>query len=161
MVVSLTSVSARRLKVSVMMPVLSMGRCSSLDGAGLRQPQAVATKEDILAARQLVKQVYVDERVREYIVNLVLATRDPGSIKRSDLVGFVEVGASPRASIGLAQASKAHAFIQGRAYVTPEDVKAVAMEVLRHRIILSYEAEAEEVSAETVVQKILDSVEVP
>ncbi|MBR2272976.1 MAG: MoxR family ATPase, partial [Fibrobacter sp.] len=130
-------------------------------GAGLRQPQAVATKEDILAARQLVKQVYVDERVREYIVNLVLATRDPGSIKRSDLVGFVEVGASPRASIGLAQASKAHAFIQGRAYVTPEDVKAVAMEVLRHRIILSYEAEAEEVSAETVVQKILDSVEVP
>ena len=92
---------------------------------------------------------------------LVLATRDPGSIKRSDLVGFVEVGASPRASIGLAQASKAHAFIQGRAYVTPEDVKAVAMEVLRHRIILSYEAEAEEVSAETVVQKILYSVEVP
>ena len=76
-------------------------------------------------------------------------------------VGFVEVGASPRASIGLAQAAKAHAFIQGRAYVTPEDVKAVAMEVLRHRIILSYEAEAEEVSAETVVQKILDSVEVP
>ena len=80
---------------------------------------------------------------------------------RSDLVGFVEVGASPRASIGLAQASKAHAFIQGRAYVTPEDVKAVAMEVLRHRIILNYEAEAEEVSAETVVQKILDGVEVP
>ena len=103
----------------------------------------------------------MDERVREYIVNLVLATRDPGCIKRSDLVGFVEVGASPRASIGLAQAAKAHAFIQGRAYVTPEDVKAVAMEVLRHRIILSYEAEAEEVSAETVVQKILDSVEVP
>ena len=150
-----------KVKVSYPNKADEMKILDAVAGVGLRQPQAVATKEDILAARQLVKQVYVDERVREYIVNLVLATRDPGSIKRSDLVGFVEVGASPRASIGLAQASKAHAFIQGRAYVTPEDVKAVAMEVLRHRIILSYEAEAEEVSAETVVQKILDSVEVP
>ena len=150
-----------KVKVSYPNKADEMKILDAVAGAGLRQPQAVATKEDILAARQLVKQVYVDERVREYIVNLVLATRDPGSIKRSELVGFVEVGASPRASIGLAQASKAHAFIQGRAYVTPEDVKAVAMEVLRHRIILSYEAEAEEVSAETVVQKILDSVEVP
>src|SRR5574344_75950 len=133
----------------------------AVSGAGLRQPSAVATKEDILNARKLVKSVYVDERVREYIVNLVVATRDPAGIKRNDLASFVTVGASPRASIGLAQAAKAHAFIEGRAYVTPEDVKAVAMEVMRHRIILSYEAEAEEVSAETVVQKILDSVEVP
>ena len=150
-----------KVKVSYPNKADEMKILDAVSGAGLRQPNAVATKEDILKARELVKQVYVDERVREYIVNLVLATRDPGSIKRSDLVGFVEVGASPRASIGLAQASKAHAFIQGRAYVTPEDVKAVAMEVLRHRVILSYEAEAEEVTAETVVQKILDSVEVP
>ena len=150
-----------KVKVSYPNKADEMKILDAVSGAGLRQPKAVATKEDILKARELVKQVYVDERVREYIVNLVLATRDPGSIKRSDLVGFVEVGASPRASIGLAQASKAHAFIQGRAYVTPEDVKAVAMEVLRHRVILSYEAEAEEVTAETVVQKILDSVEVP
>lgn len=133
----------------------------AVSGAGLKQPSAVAMKEDILNARKLVKSVYVDERVREYIVNLVVATRDPAGIKRNDLANFVTVGASPRASIGLAQAAKAHAFIEGRAYVTPEDVKAVAMEVMRHRIILSYEAEAEEVSAETVVQKILDSVEVP
>ena len=133
----------------------------AVSGAGLKQPSSVATKEDILNARRLVKSVYVDERVREYIVNLVVATRDPAGIKRNDLANFVTVGASPRASIGLAQAAKAHAFIEGRAYVTPEDVKAVAMEVMRHRIILSYEAEAEEVSAETVVQKILDSVEVP
>jgi MoxR-like ATPase len=90
-----------------------------------------------------------------------LKFKETASIKRNDLVSFIEVGASPRASIGLAQAAKAHAFIQGRAYVTPEDVKAVAMEVMRHRLILSYEAEAEEVSAETVVQKILDSVDVP
>lgn len=133
----------------------------AVSGNGLRTPSQVATREDILAARELVRAVYVDERVREYIVNLVLATRDPGSIKKFELASFIEVGASPRASIGLAQAAKAHAFIQGRAYVTPDDVKSVAMEVLRHRLVLSYEAEAEEVAAETVVQKILDSVEVP
>lgn len=151
------------LKVKVNYPGKTdeMRILESVSGLGLKKPKAVATKEDILNARKLVKSVYVDERVREYIVNLVLATRDPASIKRNDLVSFIEVGASPRASIGLAQASKAHAFIQGRAYVTPEDVKAVAMEVMRHRLILSYEAEAEEVSAETIVQKILDSVDVP
>ena len=151
------------LKVKVNYPGKTdeMRILESVSGLGLKKPKAVATKEDILKARQLVKSVYVDERIREYIVNLVLATRDPASIKRNDLVSFIEVGASPRASIGLAQAAKAHAFIQGRAYVTPEDVKAVAMEVMRHRLILSYEAEAEEVSAETVVQKILDSVDVP
>mgnify|MGYP001235067307 CR=1 FL=1 len=151
------------LKVKVNYPGKTdeMRILESVSGLGLKKPKAVATKEDILNARKLVKSVYVDERIREYIVNLVLATRDPASIKRNDLVSFIEVGASPRASIGLAQASKAHAFIQGRAYVTPEDVKAVAMEVMRHRLILSYEAEAEEVSAETIVQKILDSVDVP
>lgn len=133
----------------------------AVSGSGLEMPSAVANKEDILKARRLVKEIYVDERIREYIVNLVLATRDPASIKRSELSGFISVGASPRASIGLASAAKAHAFIEERGYVTPEDVKACAMEVLRHRIVLSYEAEAEEVSAETVVQKILDSVEVP
>lgn len=151
------------LKVKVGYPskVDEMRILEAVSGNGLKQPTAVASKQDILASRQLVKSVYVDERIREYIVNLVAATRDPASIKRNDLVNFISVGASPRASIGLAQASKAHAFIQGRAYVTPEDVKAVAMEVMRHRIILSYEAEAEEISSETVVQKILDSVEVP
>jgi len=151
------------LKVKVNYPGKTdeMRILESVSGSGLKKPNVVATKEDILKARQLVKSVYVDERIREYIVNLVLATRDPASVKRNDLVSFIEVGASPRASIGLAQAAKAHAFIQGRAYVTPEDVKAVAMEVMRHRLILSYEAEAEEVSAETIVQKILDSVDVP
>lgn len=133
----------------------------AVSGSGLKMPQTVANKQDILNARELVKEIYVDERIREYIVNLVLSTRDPGSIKKAELANFISVGASPRASIGLAKAAKAHAFIEGRGYVTPEDVKAVAMEVLRHRIILSYEAEAEEVSAELVVQKILDSVEVP
>ncbi len=151
------------LKVKVGYPSKAdeMKILETVSGEGLKTPSQVASGEDILNARALVRAVYVDERVREYIVNIVLATRDPGSIKKAELAGFVEVGASPRASIGLAQAAKAHAFIQGRAYVTPEDVKAVAMEVLRHRLVLSYEAEAEEVAAETVVQKILDSVEVP
>lgn len=151
------------LKVKVGYPgkLDEMKILDAVSGSGLKKPKQVATREDILAARELVAAIYVDERVREYIVNLVLATRDPASVKKAELAGLVEVGASPRASIGLAQAAKAHAFIQGRAYVTPEDVKAVAMEVLRHRLVLSYEAEAEEIQAETIVQKILDSVEVP
>lgn len=151
------------LKVKVGYPSKTdeMRILESVSGDGLKKPKSVASKEEILDARKLVKSVYVDERVREYIVNLVLATRDPASINCNDLVSFIDVGASPRASIGLAQASKAHAFIQGRAYVTPEDVKTVAMEVMRHRLILSYEAEAEEVSPEIVIQKILDSVDVP
>ncbi|HSQ41011.1 MAG TPA: AAA family ATPase [Fibrobacteraceae bacterium] len=134
---------------------------AAVSGGILKQPGKVATKEQILKARETVKSVYIDERIQEYIVNIVLATRDPGAYKREDLVNLIEVGASPRASIGLAQAAKAHAFIQGRAYVTPEDVKSVTMEVLRHRIILSYEAEAEEVPAETIVQRILDTIAVP
>lgn len=151
------------LKVKVNYPNKAdeMRILEAVSGSGLKTPAQVASKEDILSARELVKSIYIDERVREYIVNLVLATRDPATIKKADLANFIEVGASPRASIGLAQASKAHAFIQGRAYVTPEDIKGVAMEVMRHRVVLSYEAEAEEISAEAIVQKILDSVEVP
>jgi MoxR-like ATPase len=151
------------LKVKVGYPgkLDEMRILEAVSGSGLRTPAQVVSKEEILTARSLVRDVYIDERVREYIVNLVLATRDPASIKKAELIGFIEVGASPRASIGLSQAAKAHAFIQGRAYVTPEDVKAVAMEVMRHRLVLSYEAEAEEISAESIVQKILDSVEVP
>lgn len=133
----------------------------AVSGGSLKMPSAVAGKEDILNARALVKEIYVDARIREYIVNLVLATRDPASIQKGELASFISVGASPRASIGLACAAKAHAFIEERGYVTPEDVKAVAMEVLRHRIVLGYEAEAEDVTSELIVQKILDSVEVP
>jgi len=134
---------------------------NAVSGGTLKMPNVVTTKEQILQARQTVRSVYIDERIQEYIVNIVLATRDPGAFKRPDLVNLIEVGASPRASIGLAQASKAHAFTQGRAYVTPEDVKSVAMEVLRHRIILTYEAEAEEIPSETIVQRILDTIAVP
>jgi MoxR-like ATPase len=115
---------------------------------------------DILRVREVVKEVYMDERIKDYIVQLVLATRKPQEFKLN-LKGMIQFGASPRATIYLAQASRAHAFIKGRGYVTPEDIKAVGMDVLRHRIILTYEAEAEELTTESVVSRIFDAVQVP
>ncbi|HVP39038.1 MAG TPA: MoxR family ATPase [Candidatus Saccharimonadales bacterium] len=115
---------------------------------------------DILRARGVVQSLYVDEKIKEYIVRLVLATRDPESFGLR-LRGLVAYGASPRATLCLAQASRAHAFLRGRGYVTPEDVKAVALDVLRHRIIVTYEAEAEEITPEGVAQRVLNQVEVP
>jgi MoxR-like ATPase len=116
--------------------------------------------EDILRARAVVGQVYIDARIKDYIVSLVLATRHPEEHKL-DIKGLVQFGASPRATIFLTLAAKAHAFLRGRGYVTPEDVKSVAFDVLRHRIILSYEAEAEDVTTEQIIQKVLDTIEVP
>ena len=115
---------------------------------------------DILRIREIVKQVYMDERIKDYIVQLVFATRKPQDCGL-DLKGLIQFGASPRATIYLAQAARAHAFIKGRGYVTPEDIKSVGMDVLRHRIILTYEAEAEEVTTESVVTRIFDAVQVP
>lgn len=103
----------------------------------------------------------MDDKVLDYIVALVGATRDPAAAGLKDIAPFIEYGASPRTSISLARAAKAHALLRGRAYVTPEDVKAMGMSVMRHRIILTYEAEAEDVRAETIVQRVFDSVEVP
>jgi MoxR-like ATPase len=115
---------------------------------------------DILRVRAVVKEVYVDERIKDYIVQLVFATRKPQDFKL-DLKDLIQFGASPRATIYLAQAAKAHAFIKGRGYVTPEDIKAIGMDVLRHRIILTYEAEAEELTTESVISRIFDAVQVP
>ncbi len=133
----------------------------SVTGPGLTYPKSMATGDDILAARKVVREIYIDDKIKEYIVNIVSATRDPLGAGIKDIAGLIEYGASPRASIYLAQASKAHAFIKGRGYVTPEDIKYIGMDVLRHRILLSYEAEAEEIRAENIVQKIFDGVEVP
>jgi MoxR-like ATPase len=129
--------------------------------AGGKEPVAspVVRPETILNARRLVTEVYVDEKIKEYILDIVFATRSLGS--RLDLSSLIAYGASPRASIYLSIAARAHAFLERRAYVTPEDIKAVAMDVLRHRVIITYEAEAEELSSEDIVQRILDSVEVP
>src|SRR5262249_59108969 len=115
---------------------------------------------DILRVREVVKEVYVDDRIKDYIVQLVYATRRPADYKL-DLGGLIQFGASPRATIFLAQAARAHAFVKGRGYATPEDLKAIGPDVLRHRIILTYEAEAEEVTTESVISKIFDAVPVP
>jgi len=123
--------------------------------------QPVITPEDILRVRGVVDEIYIDDKVKEYIVDIVFATRTPGEFKLADLEGLIEYGASPRATIYLSLAAKAHAFLQGRGYVTPQDVKSIGMDVLRHRVIVSYEAEAEDLSSEDIVQKIFDSVEVP
>ncbi len=120
----------------------------------------VVSLENILKARTAVENVYVDDKVRDYIVNLVFATRKP-SVYGLELDHLIRYGASPRASIYLVTAARAHAFIRGRGYVTPEDVKSIGKDVLRHRVILSYEADAEELSSDDIIQQIFDGVEVP
>jgi len=105
--------------------------------------------------------IYMDQQVEKYIVQLVMATRDPAAHGLDDLVDLISFGASPRATICLAKTARAHAFLSGRGFVTPDDVRAMGMDVLRHRVLLTYEAEAEEVTAEEVVTRILDNVEVP
>ena len=123
--------------------------------------RTVVPPERILHARPILNELYMDERVENYIVDLVLATRDPGAYKLSQLAPLIDFGASPRATINLNLASRAHAFLSHRAYVTPEDVRSVALDVLRHRVMISYEAEAEDMESDTVVQRILESIEVP
>ncbi len=132
--------------------------------SGVRPPQetqTVASPQAILEARAIADQAFVDPKVRDYIVDIVRASRDPAGADIASLAGMIEVGASPRASISLMKAAKAHALLQGRGYVTPHDVKTLAPDVLRHRVLLSYEAEAEGLSSDSVVNKILDNVPVP
>jgi MoxR-like ATPase len=120
----------------------------------------VITPAQILQARRVVDSVYMDEKIKNYIVDLVFATRDPQSYQ-IDLAGLIQYGASPRATIYLALAAKAYAFLQGRGYVTPQDVKTIGLDVLRHRVILSYEAEAEDLTSEKIIKRIFDEVPVP
>jgi MoxR-like ATPase len=121
----------------------------------------VVTPAEIIKARKAVEMIYMDQQVERYIVDLVLATRDPAAYGLGDLTDLISYGASPRATICLAKTARAHAFLQRRGFVTPDDVRAMGMDVLRHRVLVTYEAEAEEVTPEDVVQRILDSVEVP
>jgi MoxR-like ATPase len=115
----------------------------------------------ITKAQKSINDIYVDEKVEEYILNLVFSTRKPSDYDLEDLSHLIENGASPRASISLILASKARAFLEGRGYITPEDVRFIGKDVLRHRIILSYEAEAEEISSEDIIQRLFDSIEIP
>lgn len=124
------------------------------------QVNPVITPKDILRLRSIVDEIYIDDKIKNYIVDIVFASRDPKAYNLK-LEEFIEYGASPRATIFLALAAKAHAFIKGRGFVTPQDVKSIGMDVLRHRVIVTYEAEAEEITSEDVVQKIFDTVEVP
>jgi MoxR-like ATPase len=121
----------------------------------------VVETEELVAARRVVRDVYMDDRVKDYIVEVVFATREPTQKGMKDLANLIEYGASPRASIALALAARAHAFLRHRGYVTPEDVKAIGPDVLRHRVVLTYEAEAEEVTAEQIVRRVFEVVEVP
>jgi MoxR-like ATPase len=128
---------------------------------GVPTVDRVITPDDIVRARNVVRSVYVDEKVKEYIVNIVFATREPSRYGLAELGDLIAFGGSPRATIFLNLAAKAHAFLRGRGYITPEDVKAIGPDVLRHRVLLTYEAEAEEVTTDDVVKKVFDAVEVP
>ena len=127
-----------------------------------RKPvQALISTKEIVETRSIVQKIYVDEKIEKYIVDIVFATRFPGDYGLNDLTSIIAFGASPRASISLAVASRAYAFLKGRGYVIPEDVRAVCHDVLRHRIGLSYEAEANNISADEIISEILDKVAVP
>ena len=121
----------------------------------------VAHAMDLAAARRAVQEVTIDEALKDYIVQLIYATRRPAAYRLPELASLIGYGASPRASIALAQASRAHAFIQGRAYTTPDDVKALAHDVLRHRVVTTYEAEAEELTTDDIIDRVLEGVDVP
>ena len=125
------------------------------------QVKQVVTLTEIMQARKVFDEIYIDENLQDYIINLVTATRDPESHQLSSLKGMIQFGASPRASIFLNRAAKAYAFLQRRGYVVPHDIKSIGMDVLRHRIIRSYEAEAENVTADEIIKKIFDTLEVP
>jgi MoxR-like ATPase len=130
-------------------------------GQPIADIQPVASADEVLAARKVVEQLFVDEKARNYIVDLVQATRDPASAGLAELEGLIEHGASPRAGIALMKVSKAHAFLQGRSYVTPHDIQTMAPSVLRHRVAVSYEAEAEGKTSEDIIQSIMDTLLVP
>jgi len=121
----------------------------------------VITPEEIIRARGLVEKVYMDEKVENYIIDIVMASRLPGEYGLEDLAGLIEYGASPRASINLAKAARAHAFLRRRGFTTPEDIRAICPDVMRHRIIPSYEAEAEDMTSDDIIKRILDKIEVP
>jgi MoxR-like ATPase len=132
-----------------------------MTGVTLPSVSPIIDPEQILRAREMVKQVYVDDKIKNYVLNLVLTTRNPGNNGLGDLRPFIAFGASPRAGINLILAARAHAFIKGRGFVTPEDIKQVAPDVLRHRVITTYEAEAENVTSADIVQRIVDYTDVP
>jgi MoxR-like ATPase len=132
-----------------------------MTGEQMPTVQPVLTPEQLLQARAVVRSIYVDGRIKEYVLDLVRATRTPADFGLADLKPFITMGSSPRGGLSLIGAARAHAFIQGRGFVTPEDIKQIAPDVLRHRVIITYEAEAENVTSDAIVRRILDYTEVP
>jgi len=151
------------LKVKIGYPTRAdeMEILNRMGGGEIPEVSAVINAAQILEARALVNQIYVDPKVNEYIINLVFASRNPEEAGIPDLKPLIEYGASPRATLALVKCAKAHAFLNGRGFVTPEDIKSIGFDVLRHRIAPTYEAEAESITSEDLVRKIFDSVEVP
>lgn len=133
----------------------------NLSGAGMPEVQKVISPEDIVKARKVVEEVYMDEKIEKYIIDIIFATREPAEYNLERLRPLIAYGGSPRASISLAKAARAYAFIRRRGYVIPEDVRAVCHDVLRHRIGLTYEAEAENITTEEIITDILNNVIVP
>jgi len=136
-------------------------RSQTVPGANSKILNPVVGSDTILNAQNIINDIYVDEKVEEYVLNLVFATRHPKDSGLSDLDGLIDYGASPRATINLVRAAKARAFMQHRGYITPEDVRFIGADVLRHRVILTYEAEAEEITSEDIIKRLFEAVEVP
>jgi len=151
------------LKIRITYPTRREERIilDTMTQSSLAQINPIIESSDILKLRELTTSIYIDDKIKEYILDIICATREPEKCKLDDLRPLITYGASPRATIALTTASKAHALIRGRGYVTPDDVKQIAFDVLRHRIIVSYEAEAEEMTSENIIEKILDKIEVP
>ncbi|MDO4934167.1 MAG: MoxR family ATPase, partial [Prevotella sp.] len=151
------------LKVVIDYPTLEEEKLIIRGNLGGSAPEVrpVTTSEEILKARSVVREVYIDEKIEQYIADIVFATRYPDRYGLKDMKNYISFGGSPRASINLAKASRAYAFIKRRGYVVPEDVRAVAHDVLRHRIGMTYEAEASNITSEEIVSKIINKVEVP
>jgi MoxR-like ATPase len=121
----------------------------------------IISPDDIVRVRSVINEIYIDEKIKNYILDIVFATRYPEKYKLDNLKSLIAYGASPRATIYLTTTARAHAFLEGRGYVTPEDIKSIGADILRHRIIVSYEAEAEETTSEDIIKQIFDEIEVP
>ena len=150
-----------KLKVDYPTPAEERIIMDRMTAAEMPTVEKVITPEDIIKARKVITEIYVDDKVKEYILNIVFATREPEKYGLGDLKDLIAYGASPRATIYLNVAAKAHAFLRGRGYITPEDIKAIGPDVLRHRLIVTYEAEAEEMTSDDIVRKVFDAIEVP
>lgn len=150
-----------KLKITYPSPAEERLIMDRMTVGGKLEVEKVISPQDIIAARKVITEIYIDDKVKEYILNIVFSSREPEKYGLKELKDLIAYGASPRATIYLNLAAKAHAFLRGRGYITPEDIKAIGPDVLRHRIIVTYEAEAEEMTSDDIVAKIFDTIEVP